>query len=113
ASETCKIIIGRNESENNAILNHSRPSDVQLWVDDHGSPITLLRGTCDERSIKLAASMTARYSDAKAHTSVRVSVYRESTGEKTAVDVAPANNDTIQAHRIEAKADNASETAKV
>jgi len=60
-----KIIVGRNEKENNALLKLKKKSDYAFDVPNFGSPITILQNKKTERAIKLAAQLTAAYSDAK------------------------------------------------
>lgn len=58
-----KIIVGRNEDENQR-LQHSKNGDDYIFeVPDCGSPITLLQGPKTNDAIKTAAALTARYSD--------------------------------------------------
>jgi len=60
-----KIIVGRNESENKELLRLKKKSDLFFEAKDIPSPITLLIGKADKDSIKIAAELTARYSDSK------------------------------------------------
>ena len=60
-----KIIVGRNELENKQILKLKYKTDYIFEVPDYGSPITILQGKKTKESIKIAARLTARYSDAK------------------------------------------------
>jgi len=62
-----KIIVGRNEKENKALLKSKQKSDIILEVKDYVGPITILKGKLTKKAIQLAASLTARYSDAKRH----------------------------------------------
>ncbi len=41
-------------------------------VEGRGSPVTILRGEAGEKEIRLAAAITARYSDARAESQVSV-----------------------------------------
>jgi len=61
---SARIIVGRNEAENNALLELKSADDYVFEVPDCGSPITVLEGTKDKEAIELAARLTARYSDA-------------------------------------------------
>jgi len=61
---SARIIVGRNEAENNALLELKSTEDYVFEVPDCGSPITVLEGTKDKEAIGLAAKLTARYSDA-------------------------------------------------
>jgi len=56
-----KIIVGRNEKENDLLKILKDKQDYQLEVPDIGSPLTVLKG----KSLEKAASLTARYSDSK------------------------------------------------
>jgi len=58
-----KIIVGRNMEENEGLLELKGKEDYYFEVPKVGSPITVLEGEKKEESIKLAARLTARYSD--------------------------------------------------
>lgn len=59
-----KIIVGRNEAENNALEKLKYDDDFVFEVKGAGSPITILQGEKTEEAIRKAAELTARYSDA-------------------------------------------------
>jgi tRNA-specific 2-thiouridylase len=58
-----KIIVGRNESENNALMTRKQKTDYIFEVTGCGSPYTLLQGRKTKDAIRLAAGLTGRYSD--------------------------------------------------
>ena len=60
-----KIIVGRNERENKSLLSLKAPGDYYFEVPNCGSPITILQGRKSREAIRTAASLTARYSDAR------------------------------------------------
>jgi tRNA-specific 2-thiouridylase len=60
-----KIIVGRNKDENKLLLRLKGKDDYFFKVLDFGSPITILQGPQRKEAIEMAASLTARYSDAK------------------------------------------------
>ena len=60
-----RIIVGRNEAENELLLKMKRKSDYLFEVPNFGSPITLLQGPKTSESVMLAAKLTARYSDCR------------------------------------------------
>jgi tRNA-specific 2-thiouridylase len=60
-----KIIVGRNESENKALLQMKPPRDYLFEVPNCGSPITVLQGTKTKEAVQKAAALTAYYSDNK------------------------------------------------
>lgn len=59
-----KIIVGRNEKENEKLRNLKEDNDYMFEVLNIGSPVTLLQNA-DKESIVKAAELTAFYSDAK------------------------------------------------
>jgi tRNA-uridine 2-sulfurtransferase len=81
-----KLIVGRTEKDNENILRYHDPAqDVVLDVRDYPSPIGLLPGGADERSVFLAASICIGYSKAPKLAPVDVVVKR------------PADEQVIQA----------------
>lgn len=58
-----KIIVGRNEHENERLRNAKAADDYTFEVPHYGSPITLLQGPKTREAIKVAAALTLRYSD--------------------------------------------------
>lgn len=58
-----RIIVGRNEVENNILLRLKKPENIVMEVKDIPGPITILQGDINDKSIKFAASLTLRYSD--------------------------------------------------
>jgi tRNA-specific 2-thiouridylase len=74
--EENKIIVGRNEAENNLLTAQKSWNDYYFEVPDIGSPITLLKGAKTKKAIETAAALTAIYSDAE-NSEVTVSFGRE------------------------------------
>ncbi|OQX91460.1 MAG: hypothetical protein B6D58_07990 [candidate division Zixibacteria bacterium 4484_95] len=97
-SERCKLIIGRNEEENKAILYLSKKSDFIFEVMNVGSPIGLLRGKASQDDIKLAVSITARYSDAKTQKSVIVNIKKGDQSKD--IPICPIDNEILNKYRI-------------
>jgi tRNA U34 2-thiouridine synthase MnmA/TrmU len=60
-----KIIVGRNQEENNVLISLKSKRDLYFEVPNIGSPITILKGRKITQAIKLAAKLTAFYSDTK------------------------------------------------
>jgi tRNA U34 2-thiouridine synthase MnmA/TrmU len=100
ASHGCKIIVGRNRSENEAMLSLEADS-VLLRVEDYASPIVLVRGDATEELIQIAASLCARYSDARHLGAVEVKVV--DGGKVFRLRVVPAEDGLIEQYKIEKK----------
>jgi tRNA U34 2-thiouridine synthase MnmA/TrmU len=60
-----KIIVGRNEVENNILLQLKKPEDLIMEVKNEVGPITIIQGKIEEEELKFAAMLTIRYSDLK------------------------------------------------
>lgn len=74
-----KIIVGRNEKENEALEAYAAAGDTLLSIRDIPGPTVLLPGAADERTVGLAASICVRYSDVPEGTAGEVCVYRDTT----------------------------------
>jgi tRNA U34 2-thiouridine synthase MnmA/TrmU len=64
-SDRAKLVVGRDERENDLIESLRRPDDSIMEVLEFGSPIGLLRGEADQTVMRTAASVVARYCDGK------------------------------------------------
>ncbi|MEW6416926.1 MAG: hypothetical protein AB1480_02260 [Nitrospirota bacterium] len=98
-SPFCKIIVGRDKAENEAISFLPVNDDCLLKVEGYGSPITLVKGEITDEAISVAASICARYSDAKNLSSVNVSVYKN--GKTFKMQISPADESLLNSYRIE------------
>ena len=61
-----RIIVGRNERENEVLKQLQGADDYLFEVRGCGSPITILKGSKSREAVELAAKLTVRYSDADA-----------------------------------------------
>jgi hypothetical protein len=100
-SDTCKVIVGRDERENNAIETIAGARGFYLRVEGHASPITVIRGEVDDRVIRTAAALCARYSDAKLLPEVTVKVWNGD--HVSTLTVTPADKALIDRYKIERK----------
>jgi predicted ribosome quality control (RQC) complex YloA/Tae2 family protein len=64
-SDGVKLVVGRNEEENQKIETFAQGKDILLKVSNFPGPLSLLRGNLDEGDIEKAATLTAHYSKAK------------------------------------------------
>jgi len=89
-----KVIVGRNEQDNQLLLSYRRPHHVQLEALNVGSPITLLVGNATDENIKKAAMITARYTSAKNRPQVELTL--TGNGGERKVVVTPAADEELQ-----------------
>ena len=73
----CKIIVGRNESENGMLETFQVAGDSLVYLKDYDGPTTLVRGAHGPAEISLAASLTVRYGDVPGKGEAEVVVARK------------------------------------
>lgn len=71
-SQEVKLVVGRDEEENQKIKTFALEKDILLKVSDYPGPLSLLRGRFHEKDIERAASITTYYSKARESKEVRV-----------------------------------------
>ena len=64
-NESAKIIVGRNQKENEKILELTKGEDIVLVPFDRPGPTVVLMGKDDQKSLGLALDITATYSNVK------------------------------------------------
>lgn len=88
-----KLVIGRNEKDNEKLLALARPGDVIIRAAAGSSPETILRGQITEEFIYKAAEITARYSKWRREESVEMLALKAPGEEVTRyIDIAPASD---------------------
>lgn len=98
-SPACKIIVGRNKLENETIESLVVNSDHLVKVKGYGSPTTLVTGEISDEALRVAASLCARYSDAKNLSEVEVSVSKNDFN--YLIKTQPAHDDLVREYRVE------------
>ncbi len=93
-----KLIVGRNQDENEIIKSLALDGDVLLETKGHVGPVTLLRGENAQAHLELGAAITLRYSDAPKDISSVVTVQKN--GEKSELSVMPAVEPAYLKYRI-------------
>jgi len=99
-SPECKIIIGRNKEENEKLLCIKSWKDIIMEVEEVGSPITMTTGNPGIDDLRIAASLTARYSDAKYRDRVNVRMMKGDGDELMPLKVGPADEEMLERLRI-------------
>ena len=97
-----KIISGRTEKENNALMALCDDSVPILTVKGFSSTFTFLFGKLSDRNRLFAGSVTARYSKAKDLDSVEIKWWIGKNGEDSAqiFTAAPADNTELNRYRV-------------
>jgi tRNA U34 2-thiouridine synthase MnmA/TrmU len=97
-NKNAKLIVGRNEGENDVISSLAMHHDLLLEAKDHKGPIALLRGDRDESILVIAASIVHRYSDAPKDAECAVTVKNNSDSKE--ISVSPASDEQLNSYRI-------------
>lgn len=93
-----KIIVGRNQEENDKIRQYRHNGNSLFEARNIGSPLTILQGEPSDENIRLAAAITARYSDGKYRTELEIS-YSYGEDSRTIV-IAPQSEEFLAKIRI-------------
>ncbi|MFQ5498350.1 MAG: hypothetical protein ACE5FH_01645 [Candidatus Zixiibacteriota bacterium] len=91
-----KLIVGRNEQENNSIQAYRKPEHHHLESLGIGSPVTLLIGSASEENLMKAASITARYCANKRESLVTVSLIGDNGNSDREFVVPPCCDEDLQ-----------------
>jgi tRNA-uridine 2-sulfurtransferase len=93
-----KVVVGRDEVENKFLERYATHGRAMLCSIDIMGPVTIAEGSLGPDEIRIAAEITARYSDSEGSSSVRVKYETETTS--GIVEVAPSAQHEIEAWRV-------------
>jgi tRNA-uridine 2-sulfurtransferase len=96
--KTTKLIVGRNQDENNMIKALALPNDIVFYAKDHVGPNTLLRGDNVEDHKQITAAITLRYSDAPKETPGII--IAEKANDKSEISITRAEESDYLQYRI-------------
>lgn len=98
-SPDTRLIVGRNEEENNKIEKYRHKADWLFEALGTGSPVTLLKGPLNETNIKAAAEVTARYCRKRDDGQIEISYY-QSEDQSRKIVVSPAKETELEKIRL-------------
>jgi tRNA U34 2-thiouridine synthase MnmA/TrmU len=96
-SDKLKLVVARNEEENEKLLNLLEDGDTTFMVTNQKGPLSVCRGEINQEQ-QLAAAITARYSDDKGESGIVMS--KSSFGKIDTVFVQPMDDVEIGMLRI-------------
>ena len=100
-SEQAKLIVGRNEKENDQLFSLAKENDnIFSPPDEMAGPISLGRGIFNEELVKLSCSITSRYCDLNGRSYTDIIYRRLPQGEERMRKVLPLEEDKIIRLRI-------------
>lgn len=92
-----KIIVGKNESENEQLKNAAQPGEILLETVDRQGPVTLVLGQPNEDELAKAAAVTAGYAHVPADEECKVAASGAIEKELT---VKPLPRETIKSYFV-------------
>jgi tRNA-specific 2-thiouridylase len=95
-----KAISGRDQKENETLMQLSLPHEPKLTAHGYKSTYVLLLGEPSGDDRELAAGLCARYSDAKDRPTVAVRWWSESPGEFRVMEASPVDEARLKSVRI-------------
>jgi len=100
-NDTTKLVVGRDQKENEHLLNFARENDYLFMPGENlPGPTSLGRGIFSEELIKLSCSITSRYCDINGDTSADIAYKRFSEKENNVLKVSPMEENKLLALRI-------------
>jgi len=99
-SPDARLAVGRNEQENDRLVELARSGDVILQpTEEVSGPTGIARGSFSEKDLQFAASIIARYSDIDKSREADV-VIGSTSGDERTLSVLPAGEDSLEDIRI-------------
>ncbi len=99
-SKKTKLIVGRDEKENQRLLNLAKEEDYLFEPLDLKGPVALGRGVFNEALIKFSCSITCRYSDLDGKINADIVFSRVPDTEKKLSKVLPLEENKLKSLRI-------------
>lgn len=95
-----KLVVGRDEKENEILQPLALPGDIVLELKDHEGPLSIFRGKADNDLINLAASIVTYHTKFRYEDTIRVDYWKDGQSGKKMISAKPAKNDEIERLRI-------------
>lgn len=99
-SGDAKLVIGRDEKENEALKAHIKDGDICFELKDIAGPLSILRGGEDESLLKLAANIAAYHTKNRNDKTVTVTFQRVPAADLNTILATPASLDSVEKFRI-------------
>jgi len=96
----CKVIVGRDEAENEKLERLATSDDYLLSVDGYRGPLTVVRGMIKDDLIQIASQITARYSDAPRDREIPVNCRRKLDNLQSTLFVRAMDDEILNPIRI-------------
>ncbi len=99
-NDDCKVIVGRNEAENEKLSKMAVESDTVINVINYPGPFVILSGKPENGANEIAARITARYASAPKDAEVELEFTKVGLKASTKLTVLPLPEEQIETMRI-------------
>ncbi|MDP3788797.1 MAG: 7-cyano-7-deazaguanine synthase [Candidatus Omnitrophota bacterium] len=99
-SNNTKLIVGRDEKENEILKSIAKNDDILFELTDRESPTSILRGGASEDLIRLGAGITAYHTKFRGEKSISVDYGKSGSAEKETIIIKPADKKEVDGLRI-------------
>ena len=99
-SDNAKLVVGRDEGENSLLLSLAKSNDMVFKLKDYQGPISVLRGSYDDKLINIAAGIAAYHTKFRGEESLAVNYWEGNSSQKNTILVKPESKEEIEKLRI-------------
>lgn len=95
-----KLVVGRDEKENEGLLNLAQENDYLFLPNDElAGPTSLGRGVFGEDLVRLSCGITCRYCDLNGKTEAKI-IYKKGQGEEKIIRISPIEENQLLKLRL-------------
>lgn len=98
--EAVKLIIGRDNSENDALSALIKKDDACFRMKDHEGPFSILRGPSDEEMLRRSAGIVAQHTKYRGEEALNILCWRQGSKEIRTLTVKAVSSEEIEKIRI-------------
>lgn len=99
-SSTAKLVVGRDDSDNDLIEAEAKDGDICMRLKDYPSPFCLLRGTVIDDCIADAARIVAYHTKFRINPQLMVEYWKVQSKDRSTISVKPATLEEVNKVRI-------------
>ena len=99
-SKGAKLIVGRDQEENNLLLSLAQAEEVKFTVKEFKGALGVLLGEPLPEDLSLSARISARYCQERGSASLIIKTWTNSEDEHQEIEVAPLEDSQIESYRV-------------
>lgn len=99
-SEEAKLVVGRDERENETIGSIAKPDDIIFELRDHEGPVSILRGRTNDCLIELAAGIATYHTKFRSEKTLKVNYRKGGQASRETISIKAADREDVERLRI-------------